>query len=176
MTDHTLYIMSGMVQSKLRVHNGTILEGALYYPVREEVERDRENGLCSLTLTSRAFNLRVHVDGSPAFKRGNLKAHFWIGRGEAYIAMTYGLLCNSCDRGTMTWHFVERAGSHSARKFLVPLPTSLRALISLVLTFSFLKNALSLATLVEILTAFRGAYFQVVVCVICLFFEVVLDI
>ncbi|KAF8880936.1 hypothetical protein CPB85DRAFT_1340757, partial [Mucidula mucida] len=68
-------IMSGMVQSKLRVHNGTVQESSLYYPSREEVERDREND-GSPAMTSKAWAKEVVSETlkSPT----KLKAHFWI--------------------------------------------------------------------------------------------------
>ncbi len=85
--------MSGLVQSKLSTHNGTVPENSIYYPIRQEVERDLENG-SSLRLSVLSLTRPTTTDGSPvmpseAWARNvvgetlkapaKLKAHFWIG-------------------------------------------------------------------------------------------------
>ncbi|KAF9019650.1 NAD(P)-binding protein [Hymenopellis radicata] len=69
-------IMSGLVQSRLSTHHGTVPQNSLYYPIRPEVERDLENDGSPVMLSEAwakdvvAETLRVPT---------KLKAHFWIG-------------------------------------------------------------------------------------------------
>ncbi|KAF8908680.1 hypothetical protein CPB85DRAFT_1253874 [Mucidula mucida] len=69
-------IMSGLVQSKLSTHNGTVPENSIYYPIRQEVERDLEND-GSPVMPSEAW--ARNVVGETLKAPAKLKAHFWIG-------------------------------------------------------------------------------------------------